>query len=151
MTALVSSMKMPQTFSHVARMKWGSLIFPDLVPALMTSDRPVIRTNSLCNEDSHIIVPIGPKRIFYATNTSEMVRVLAHESAWALVERINLVIVRQAHKYVYDTTDRRLSFVQEHMSAEPAPLVSAGFKRYPHGQKIKSSIVKHAEALLARP
>jgi len=141
---------MPQTFGHFARMKWGSLIFPDLVPALMTSDRPVIRSNNLCSEDSHIVVPIGPKRIFYATNTRDMALRLANEKARDLVERINLVIVGQAHKYVYDTTDLRLSFVQQSMSAEPARLLSSGFERYPHEQKIKSRLVKRAEELLAR-
>ena len=95
--ACVSAMEMPQTFGHFARMKWGSLIFPDLVPALMTSDRPVIRSNNLWSEDSHIVVPIGPKRIFYATNTREMALRLANEKARDLVERINLVIVKQAH------------------------------------------------------
>lgn len=41
---------------------------------LFTSDRPIIRTNSLSSDDGHIVLPIGPNLMFLAAKKWETIR-----------------------------------------------------------------------------
>ncbi|PJK29040.1 DUF4238 domain-containing protein [Minwuia thermotolerans] len=82
---------------------------------LFTSDRPVIRTNGLAREGGHIILPIGPRRLFLASpllKTVEKIESIKHS---LLARELNSQVVTSAVKYVYDTTDRSLPFIQKSM------------------------------------
>ena len=58
--------------NHVNRMIWTILQPPSSYPFL-TSDRPVIMTNGLSEPGSHLALPIGPKRLFIASNRQAIV------------------------------------------------------------------------------
>ena len=147
MKAFVSSLSAKNTTSHIFRMKWGHLHMPFWAPALMTSDRPIV-SEGLAKDDGHIVLPIGPKRLFYAVNRHSTADYMASLAPHELVRRVNVAVTVHAHKYVYATTDSVLPFVQKHMSADPALLMSDGFKKYPGGQRIKARHIKYAEQLL---
>ena len=147
MKAFVNSLSPEKTTSHIMRMKWGHLDMPFWAPALMTSDRPII-SEGLAKSDGHMVIPIGPKRLFYAVNSRSTAAMFATLDPLELVRRVNTAVTAHAHKYVYATTDSVLPFVQEYMSTDPARLVSDKFERFPGGQKIKKRNIEEAERLL---
>jgi hypothetical protein len=131
-------------------MIWGSLSLPVWTEALMTSDRPVLRFLGLGADNAYIVMPIGPKHIFYAVNSPHVAQTLADYPAAKLAAEINTQIVEQAHRYVYATTDKPLPFVQQHMSLKPAPILANGYKLFPGGQRIEASELKRGKELRER-
>ncbi len=150
MMALASQAGPQHTSVHIANMKWGSLEMPLWAEALMTSDRPIIRHGGLSDDDAYIVMPIGPKHIFFAVNTPWVGRALVGQKPSNLVAQINKLVTEQSHRYVYATTDRPLAFVQEHMSRNPAPIISMGTKPFPGGQRIDRRALKRGKALRDR-
>jgi hypothetical protein len=106
---------------HVINMQWGTMVMPWAVPALMTSDRPVFIVNGLRHPECEILMPIGPKRIFYAVNDAELVKKALLLHPRDLVAHMNEVVVRRAVKYVYAMNHNPLAYVQANMSKSPEP------------------------------
>lgn len=100
---------------HIYSMRWGSLRMPLGVPALLTSDRPLHWFGGLADRGCHILMPIGPKRVFYAVNELEMAAQIMTHTPTKLVEILNEHTVRRARDYVYGMTDDRLDYVQQYM------------------------------------
>jgi hypothetical protein len=118
MGVLVDLIENPRIIQKISEMRWRGLFMPFNTPALLTSDRPLIMTDSLANQDSYILMPIGPKVLFSAVNTPEMTAKILQADPDKLVEKVNLKVVTQASRYVFAMSDRHRSFVQRWMSSE---------------------------------
>ncbi|PZU83079.1 MAG: hypothetical protein DI528_17940 [Shinella sp.] len=88
---------------------------------LLTSDRPVIYTNVLGNVSSHLVVPIGPNRVFIAVKSEDLLRKLKGVSVDKLIAEVNVTVVGQADRYVFGTDDSQLRFVQNRMGQSKTP------------------------------
>jgi hypothetical protein len=95
------------------RMEWVVIHFDKTHHMLLTSDRPIVMTNGLAHADSHIVMPISPRRIFVAATNQETIRRL-HDMAEAggMAQRLNNRIARQARRYVYGVDDCALQFIE---------------------------------------
>jgi hypothetical protein len=93
---------------HLASMAWHTADFSDAKSRLLTSDRPIIMTNGLSNDDAHIALPISPTRLFIAVRRAET---LEKFKSLDLVEIANHKVAEQAVKYVYGIDDSRRFFI----------------------------------------
>jgi hypothetical protein len=95
------------------RMLWAVIRFDEAHHLLLTSDRPIVMTNGLGHADSHLVMPISPRRIFIAANNQETVTKL-HDLAEAggMAQRLNNRMARQARRYVYGVDDSMLHFME---------------------------------------
>jgi hypothetical protein len=107
------------------RMQWAVIHFDETHHMLLTSDRPIVVTNGLAHADSHIVMPISPRRIFIAANNQETVKNL-HDMAKAggIAQRLNNRMARQARRYVYGVDDSALQFIEPRLGqkAQWSPL-----------------------------
>lgn len=94
------------------RMQCAVIHFNETHRMLLTSDRPIVMTNGLAHADSHIVMPISPRRIFIAANNQETLKNL-HDMANAggMAQRLNNRMARQARRYVYGVDDSALQFI----------------------------------------
>ncbi|MGX9145580.1 DUF4238 domain-containing protein [Mesorhizobium sp. 128a] len=81
----------------------------------LTSDRPLIASVGMNGPKAHMILPIGPHRVFIATKTAEFRRQLVNQPAGDFVTSINKHVVNNATDYVYGSNGTALRFVQKHM------------------------------------
>jgi hypothetical protein len=109
---------------YIINMQWGSLTLPWSAPALMTSDRPVYILNGLRHPECEILMPIGPKRLFYALNDASLARQLGRMDSYQLVMNINEIVVKRAARFVYAMGDGELDYVQENMSVSQEPTLA---------------------------
>lgn len=106
---------------------------------LLTSDRPVIMTNGLNNDEGHLALPIGPKRLFLSAHREALITSLLNDGIEHLVRAANRVVVRGAKKYVYARNEDDASFVQKNMSADVQPrLIENMLRDYRAGRETKS-------------
>ena len=103
----------------ITSMIWGSRLMPYHVPALLTSDRPLQWFGQLNNPDCQIILPIGPKRIFWAVASQHMSLQIQTTPSLELVSFLNNHIIRRAKNFVYAKTEAHLGEVQAKMGVDP--------------------------------
>jgi hypothetical protein len=88
---------------------------------LLTSDRPIVMTNGLNKTDSHMVIPISPRRLVVMANKIEVLRQIEELArSGGLAQRMNNRMARQARKYVYGTDDQALKFVEERLGERAA-------------------------------
>jgi len=105
--------------THLINMHWGSIPLPPGIPALLTSDRPVHWFGALRDNNCHIMMPVGPKRIFWAANTYEIADIIRSTNPFRLHAFMNSSTVRRAVKSVYGMSDTHISYVQDFMGVDP--------------------------------
>ena len=105
--------------THIVHMNWGSYSLPFQLPELLTSDRPVHWFDPPQSEGCHILMPVSPKRIFWATNTTDMALTIRTRPPADLLAFMNQHTVKRAVRYVYGQSDRHLAYVQEQMGVNP--------------------------------
>ncbi len=106
--------------AHINGMAWWVLELRDPRNTLLTSDRPVVRSNGIGHPDSFILLPMTPTQVFLAANTEGPFRRLdALLKAGLFPAFMNNAIVRQAQKYVYGQTDSQLRFVENRLTKSP--------------------------------
>jgi hypothetical protein len=89
--------------------------------SLLTSDRPIVMTNGIAYDTSHIVMPLSPRQIFIAANTNEEVAKIKQLSVnGELIAILNDRMGRQARKFVYGTDDRQLRFVENRLGERAA-------------------------------
>jgi len=96
----------------------------------LTSDRPTIRT-FLGNDDSHWLVPIGPKRLFVAAKKRDYgarIRDVVAAQGW---KEVNRQVVRQAVSFGYADDELHLPFFQKHLSVAKRPSMFWSFVSNP--------------------
>lgn len=111
--------------NQLMNMQWGVLTLPFDAPPLLTSDRPIAMYNQLFNPACEILLPLGPKVLFYAVNDPELARSFGALQADQVASTMNEVVVRRAEKYVYAMSDRHLDYVRTNMGIAKIPPVAA--------------------------
>jgi hypothetical protein len=113
----------------INNMIWTSLHTPDAKHEFLTSDRPILMTATLKEENAYIIIPIGRRRLFVATNDRQTMDMIINKSQSDLVNGVNQFVVAHAVKYVYGSDGSQLRFVQNRMSSiKFEPLFSRLYK-----------------------
>ncbi len=106
----------PMIGSLINNMRWLVLKAHSPKFTLLTSDRPVLMTNGLKEENSQIIIPISPWHVFVATNNAKTERYV--ESVFArgqMIQQVNERVTLQSRKYVYGLDDSQLAFVSKRL------------------------------------
>lgn len=85
----------------------------------LTCDQPILSWHEFKADDSYVMLPIGPKRLFVAVNNLETQRRIEARYPDEQVTGINRLIAGRALKYVYATSDTQLAFVTEHFGKYP--------------------------------
>jgi Protein of unknown function (DUF4238) len=116
---LTSTSNSAKIGTRLINMKWGQLTLPFYAPALLTSDRPVIWAQGMADPDCHILLPTGPKTLFWAVNSGDMILRLNTIDPIGLVEFVNEQVTSRAVKYVWGFSDKHLGFVQANMGVNP--------------------------------
>ena len=112
---LESAVDNPQVGTFINAMHWTIVTVRNPEWSILTSDRPLHMTNGLDHAEAYIILPVGPTDIFIAVNTPGMVRRIAETEPRGLVKEINAKVVGQAVRYVYETDDAQLRFVEKRL------------------------------------
>ena len=105
----------PRVGTFINAMNWTIVTVRNPERSMLTSDRPLHMTNGLDHPEAYIILPVGPAEIFVAVNTPEMVRRISETEQRGLVREINAKVVGQAVRFVYDTDDAQLRFVENRL------------------------------------
>ncbi|MEH7908865.1 DUF4238 domain-containing protein [Rhizobium laguerreae] len=100
---------------------WMVREVPEGVPELLTSDRPIMASDTMILHDDYILMPIGPRKLFLGVTTPETEYRVSQYDIATQVAAVNRFIVGQAQEQVYGTDDAQLEFVREHMSKRPRP------------------------------
>ncbi len=85
----------------------------------LTSDRPVVMSWTLTEQNAFLFMPIGPKAMFVAVNDVETQRMVEEREPAEQVEAINRFIAGRAVKFVYARDDSVLNYVRQHMGTKP--------------------------------
>ena len=101
--------------AFINAMRWTIVTVRNPEMSMLTSDRPLHMTNGLDHPEGYIILPVGPAHVFVAVNTPDMVRGIAGREPRGLVKDIDAKVVGQASRYVYDSDDGQLRFVENRL------------------------------------
>ncbi|GHA13193.1 hypothetical protein GCM10007989_04720 [Devosia pacifica] len=94
----------------------------------LTSDRPVIRTAALLRKGGHLLLPIGPRKLFLAATDDTMAAGLSKVRPRDLVAYVNQAVTEGAANYVYAVDERQSRFIHNRFGKTPQPrLIEAVF------------------------
>jgi hypothetical protein len=100
-------------------MTWDVIDVSNTSFELLTSDRPLIRSNGLRPPQGHYALPISPTSIFLATHGNEMrTRALAM-SPKQLARNSNRNVVGKAVRFVLGSSDQQHAFIEKHFADQP--------------------------------
>jgi len=102
-------------------MRWSVVTTPDDAPPFLSSDRPLHMSKTFSEPGCYLILPIGPHRLFVATNTEEVERNFKSKPSKELVQEVNAGVVKQAVKFVYGIDDSEREFVDKLISSDRPP------------------------------
>lgn len=106
----------PQLVQLINGMVWNTLETPNAEFEFLTSDRPVLMTATLGEDNAYLILPIGPRRLFAAAKDHTTMTLLKNKDQTDFVRIINKQVVSHAVKYAYGSDTSQLRFVQNNMS-----------------------------------
>lgn len=121
--SLVTLIDNQEVGTFIYRMHWRVVDTSAHQEQLLTSDRPVIRTNGIKEPEGHIALPIGPHRLFIAARDPGYADLLAKIPPKDLVRESNKQVVQGAHKYVYSQNEAQAKFIHKHHGQEPQPRI----------------------------
>lgn len=103
----------------INNMRWLVVRIDSQAGEFLTSDRPVLMTTLLSEENAFLMLPIGPKMLFVAAKDIEtQMRIVARDPA-ERVKVTNRYVVAHAANMVYAREDSVLEYVRQYMSTEP--------------------------------
>jgi hypothetical protein len=94
-----------------------TIVSPPSSYPLLTSDRPIMMTNGLQDPDAHLTLPIGPRKLFIASNRQNIVDEVANRKPDDLAAFVNDRVAKQARRFVIGLDDRQLRFVENRFGA----------------------------------
>ena len=109
--------------TFINRMHWSIVTLQGARQRLLTSDRPTFMTNGIEHSKGQIILPVGPDQVFVAVTAPEMEGVLRAQDGAKFIRKVNDGCARRAERFVYDTDDRQLRFVEDRLRQRPAQTV----------------------------
>jgi len=95
----------------LASFRWRTATTKTAKYPLLTSDRPVIMSNGLTQQDAHIVLPISPRLLFIATKNEETFRRFGSMPPNDLAQAVNNQVSQQAYRFVFGVDDGQLRFV----------------------------------------
>ncbi|RUU81266.1 DUF4238 domain-containing protein [Mesorhizobium sp. M7A.F.Ca.MR.362.00.0.0] len=114
MVALSGMIQTEVAIRAVGEMQWTvTNIYGDR--QFLTSDRPLISSVGMNGPKAHMILPIGPNRVFIAAKTEAFRRQLLDRPPFDFITSVNQHVVNNATDYVYGSSGAALRFVQKHM------------------------------------
>jgi hypothetical protein len=111
----------PDVAGLLDRMYWAVLTPP--AGQFMTSDRPVYMTETLSEDDAFYFIPLNPRQALLATREESTLRKFAQVELSQRVDGMNSLVVAQAERFVYGSSDESQSFVAEHMGTRRRPTI----------------------------
>lgn len=111
-----------KVINFIMGMKWAVHSLPDPKHDLLTCDSPIFTTNGIEHREGHIYLPLDPRHFFLAVNDDETRQVISAQSD--TVQTANRMIVEEAFRYVYDSSERHLRFVENRMAPKDQPFPS---------------------------
>ncbi|MGO4715256.1 DUF4238 domain-containing protein [Bradyrhizobium sp. 2TAF24] len=108
-------MRSKRIFRVMASFNWQTMTMNTPKFSLLTSDRPVIMTNGLVDDNAHFVLPIGPRRLFIATKTLKTFQSFVQRNPDEFARAINDRVCLQARKCVYGNDDTQLHFVSKRL------------------------------------
>ena len=94
---------------HFNSLVWRVLDFKSSY-TFLTGDRPILMTNGMIKTESHLAIPIGPRKLFIAAHTTGLADALTRDKADNVIAFVNDKIVRQARQFCIGVNDAHLSF-----------------------------------------
>lgn len=107
--------------SDFNNMHWRVLKIAEAAPRLLTSDRPVIRTNGLLNKGDHLVLPLSPHLLFIASYDKDVFKGILSANQIKLAKLINQYIVEAAVRFVYSNDEVQKRFIQNRFGKTPQP------------------------------
>lgn len=114
----------PQLIDHrkigelLNNMRWLVRRISSGAGEFLTSDRPVVSSWTLTEQNAFLFLPIGPKAMFVAVNDIETQRMVEERDPAEQIEAINRFVVGRAVKFVYARNDGALDYVRQHMGTQ---------------------------------
>jgi hypothetical protein len=105
---------------HINNMIWGVIDVSASPHRFLLSDRPVLIAD-LKESFGMVALPIGPTKLFIATNSDAGTRHLRSLHARELVHKLNHFVVGRARKFVWAHDQSQAAFIEKHMSSEWSP------------------------------
>lgn len=124
--------------NHLNNMIWTILSLPTSYTFLL-SDRPLIMTNGMLRPESHLALPIGPRKLFIASNGNEIVQEVARRRPDDLVSFVNDRLVKQARRFVIGVDDHQLRFVASRFGAR-LPSSPTELTKFPSPEEMRKLI-----------
>jgi hypothetical protein len=107
--------KMEKPISAISNMLWEIIDFSYASVELITCDRPCLLKGSLDDQNTVLVLPISPRRAFFATHTREQIEKLKKEPVSLLARALNDNMVHSAVKYVYARDGSLAQFVERRL------------------------------------
>ncbi len=115
---------------YLLRMKWAVLCLNGSY-TLLTSDRPIVMTAGLMVHDGHLMIPIGPRKLFIAANERSTIQNIEQSNSDRIARFVNDRQARQARLFCIATNESHLQFFGKRFGerlpcspTETAPLTS---------------------------
>ena len=102
-------------------MHWRVLQTPIEGPTLLTSDRPILRTNNIKGPQGHVALPIGPRLLFIASPDSQFLDQILRANHIGLVKKVNRQVVEGAVRFVYGVDESQCRFVKNRFGKAQQP------------------------------
>lgn len=101
-------------------MEWHVIQMDDRAFPLLTSDWAA----ELAFAQDVLSLPIGPKKLFVASNSHQKIRSVAGADKRRLSAAVNLFVVTRARRYVYAHDESQTGFIKKHFgkAREPSPV-----------------------------
>lgn len=119
-----------EVMKFVKNMRWCVIDVSAANWPLLTSDRPVIRTNGLDISNGHLALAISPTKLFCAARDQETARWLRQVSPNVIVRNYNHQVVAGAARFVYAINRDQTSFVTRWIGKDPQRRLVQGFFRH---------------------
>jgi hypothetical protein len=110
---LKSVMDLEKVGNHFNHMPWCVLSLRNGRRNLLTSDRPIVLSNGLQNDDCYVLLPISPTKLFVAANDSVFLKNLSKQSSSDLTSWANRQVASQARRFIYGTDEFQINFADK--------------------------------------
>jgi len=108
---LINSELLGQT---IFGMHWCVVKFPGSAQSLLTSDRPVILTAPLKDQNCILALPVGPQSAFFACRENSILQeALGKNTPTGVVKALNVSLAAGAQKHVYGADRTHLAIVEK--------------------------------------
>ncbi|KQW30777.1 hypothetical protein ASE36_00290 [Rhizobium sp. Root274] len=119
----------------INNMDWRVIEIPRTAHELLTSDRPIIRSNALKPPYGHIAIPIGPRKLFLASEDTKFLAEMERVDRHLLARETNRAVVEGAGRFVYSTNERQHQFVANRFGTNRLPSLFSDVLRPRNGRR----------------